>query len=232
MFFWHIFPWFFIFSHVFVVFVVGHIPDDPRLFNRCSSFILVGWPSWMSLVVVARAPRWGPPTQWCWWEGEPPKGRDPLEDLKGMKKISQYQVTTWRYWRDWSEEWAKLLVASERFNLQGATCHSSNFHTFSIYIYIFCKKFKVITVGFSVSWHCRSDSLAGKVWTLLGSWTINWSPMWPSIREDVFVTYTVWFESLLYIFAKVGTLVSQHHHSLSLLDNQTPSERFRQVLDM
>ena len=50
----HIFPMF------FVVFVVGHIPDDPRLFNRCSSFILVGWPSWMSLVVVARAPRWGP----------------------------------------------------------------------------------------------------------------------------------------------------------------------------
>ena len=50
------------FSHVFCSFCCWSHPGwSSRLFNRCSSFILVGWPSWMSLVVVARAPRWGAP---------------------------------------------------------------------------------------------------------------------------------------------------------------------------
>ena len=199
-------------------------------------------------IVAAPSFSWGGPHGWAWWSWQGRRGGGPQPNDVGGRGSLLKVGTLWRIWRAWKRflntRWPHGAIGGTEvksepnywspvndsiFREQLVTVRTS---THFPYIYIFCKKFKVITVGFSVSWHCRSDSLAGKVWTLLGSWTINWSPMWPSIREDVFVTYTVWFESLLYIFAKVGTLVSQHHHSLSLLDNQTPSERFRQVLDM
>ena len=152
-----------------------------------------------------------------------------------MKKISQYQVTTWRYWRDWSEEWAKLLVASERFNLQGATCHSSNFHTFSIYIlYIYILQ----KIQGHNCWIFLYHDIAGQIlW--LGRFGHSWAveqlievPCGPASGKMFLLLIPYDLKVCCISLPKLGTLVSQHHHSLSLLDNQTPSERFRQVLDM
>lgn len=140
----------------------------------------------------------------CWCEGGASKrwglnAGDHMALLEGLK-------------------WRVSQITGRQWTIQSSGSNLSQFELPHVFPCIF-QDFKVILLDF-VSWHCRSDSLAGK---------INWSPTWPSIKEDVFVTYTVWFESLLYIFAKVGALVSQHHHSLSL-DSPIRSEIFRQVL--